>query len=45
MLPQMSAIVHIKPKLHIWIERNLNRGCPPEQLIEGMVAQRFDPPM
>jgi len=28
-----------------WIERNLERGCPPEQLIEGLIAQRFDPPI
>jgi prolyl 4-hydroxylase len=41
----MSAIVHIKPALRSWIEHHLDRGCPPEQLIEGMIAQRFDPPI
>jgi prolyl 4-hydroxylase len=41
----MSAIVRIQPELRSWIEHNLDRGCPPEQLIEGMVAQRFDPPI
>ena len=41
----MSFVVTIKPQLRIWIERNLDRGCPPEQLIEGMLAQRFDPPI
>jgi prolyl 4-hydroxylase len=37
--------VNIKPQLRSWIEHNLDRGCPPEQLIEGMIAQRFDPPV
>jgi prolyl 4-hydroxylase len=26
-----------------WIEHNLDRGCPPDQLIEGMIQQQFDP--
>lgn len=39
------AIVNIKPQLRSWIENNLDRGCPPQQLIEGMIAQRFDPPI
>ena len=41
----MSFIVSIKPQIRSWIEHNLDRGCPPEQLIEGMIAQRFDPPI
>jgi prolyl 4-hydroxylase len=41
----MSALVKIDPQLRHWIEHNLDRGCPPEQLIEGMIAQRFDPPI
>jgi prolyl 4-hydroxylase len=41
----MSFLVSIKPQLRSWIEHNLDRGCPPEQLIEGMIAQRFDPPI
>jgi prolyl 4-hydroxylase len=41
----MSFIVSVKPQLRTWIEHNLDRGCPPEQLIEGMIAQRFDPPI
>ncbi|HTY51207.1 MAG TPA: 2OG-Fe(II) oxygenase [Steroidobacteraceae bacterium] len=41
----MGAVVRIKPELRSWIEHNLDRGCPPEQLIEGMIAQRFDPPV
>jgi len=41
----MSMVVNIKPQLRDWIERNLDRGCPPEQLIEGMIAQRFEPPV
>ena len=41
----MRAVVSIKPELRSWIEHNLDRGCAPEQLIEGMIAQRFDPPI
>ncbi len=41
----VTALVKIDPQLHHWIEHNLDRGCPPEQLIEGMIAQRFDPPI
>jgi prolyl 4-hydroxylase len=41
----MSLVISIKPQLRGWIEHNLDRGCPPEQLIEGMIAQRFDPPV
>jgi prolyl 4-hydroxylase len=41
----MTALVKIDPQLRHWIEHNLDRGCPPEQLIEGMIAQRFDPPI
>jgi prolyl 4-hydroxylase len=41
----MAAHVKIDSQLRHWIEHNLDRGCPPEQLIEGMIAQRFDPPV
>jgi len=41
----MTAHVKIDPRLRQWVEHNLDRGCPPEQLIEGMIAQRFDPPI
>ena len=41
----MTAHVKIDPQLRQWIEHNLNRGCAPEQLVEGMIAQRFDPPI
>jgi prolyl 4-hydroxylase len=41
----MRISVSIKPQMRSWIEHNLDRGCPPEQLIEGMIAQRFDPPI
>ncbi len=39
----MSAIVKLTPELKSWILHNLNRGCAPEQLIRGMIEQRFDP--
>jgi prolyl 4-hydroxylase len=41
----MTAHVKIDPQLRQWIEHNLDRGCAPEQLVEGMIAQRFDPPI
>jgi prolyl 4-hydroxylase len=41
----MRVAVTIKPQMRSWIEHNLDRGCLPEQLIEAMVAQRFDPPI
>src|ERR1700735_3141409 len=41
----MRLAVNIKPQMRSWIEHNLDRGCPPEQLIEGLIAQRFDPPV
>jgi prolyl 4-hydroxylase len=41
----MRVAVSIKAQLRSWIEHNLDRGCAPEQLIEGMIAQRFDPPI
>jgi hypothetical protein len=41
----MTAHVKIDPRLRHWVEHNFDRGCPPEQLVEGMIAQRFDPPI
>lgn len=41
----MTAHVKIDPRLRHWVEHNLDRGCASEQLIEGMIAQRFDPPI
>jgi prolyl 4-hydroxylase len=41
----MRVSVNIKPQLRQWIEKNLERGCPPERLIEGLVAERYDPPI
>jgi prolyl 4-hydroxylase len=41
----VTALVKFDPQLRHWIEHNLDRGCPPEQLIEGMIAQRFEPPI
>jgi prolyl 4-hydroxylase len=41
----VNALVKIDSQLRDWIKHNLDRGCPPEQLIEGMIAQRFDPPI
>src|SRR5271156_1145123 len=39
----MSIVVKISSELRAWIDHNLNRGCVPEQLIEGMIVERFEP--
>jgi len=39
----MSTVVKISSELRTWIDRNLTRGCAPEQLIEGMIVERFEP--
>lgn len=39
----MSSVVRISPELRTWIDHNLDRGCAPEQLIEGMIGERFEP--
>jgi prolyl 4-hydroxylase len=39
----MGTVVKINSELRAWIDHNLNRGCVPEQLIEGMIAERFEP--
>jgi prolyl 4-hydroxylase len=41
----MKVAVNIPPPIRSWIERNLDLGCVPEQLIEGLIAERFDPPI
>ena len=41
----MRVAVNVKPQLRRWIEHNLDRGSPPEQLVAGLIAQRFDPPL
>jgi len=41
----VRVAVTVKAPLRSWIEHNLDRGCPPEQLVEGLIAQRFDPPL
>jgi prolyl 4-hydroxylase len=38
----MSALVHFSPELSAWLTRNLDRGCPPAQLVETMVGQRME---
>jgi len=40
----MRVSLNIKPPLRNWAEHDLDRGCPPEQLIESLIAQRYDPP-
>jgi prolyl 4-hydroxylase len=39
----MSLLIKISPELKGWIAHNLERGCPPAQLVASMVDQRFEP--
>jgi prolyl 4-hydroxylase len=39
----MSAVVKLSAELKTWIVDNLDRGCAPEQLIRGMIAEKFEP--
>ena len=39
----MSAVVKLSAELKTWIVNNLDRGCAPEQLIQGMIGQNFQP--
>ena len=39
----MQAALNLSRELRSWIVHNLERGCPPEQLVSGMVGQSFEP--
>ncbi|HUA78965.1 MAG TPA: 2OG-Fe(II) oxygenase [Dyella sp.] len=39
----MNAITQLPPEWHNWIQENLARGCAPQQLIDDMVRNHFDP--
>ena len=39
----MSAIINFSPELRTWILLNLDRGCAAQDLVDSMVAQKFDP--
>lgn len=39
----MNAITQLPPEWHSWIQENLARGCAPQQLIDDMVRNHFDP--
>jgi hypothetical protein len=41
----MRVAIDIRPQMRSWIEHNLDRGCPPRQLIAGLIAQHLDPPI
>jgi len=39
----MPVTVNLTSELRGWIIHNLDRGCPPTDLINGMISQRFEP--
>lgn len=39
----MGMSVNFSPELSAWILRNLDRGCTVEDLVNSMVAQKFEP--
>lgn len=39
----MSAVVKLSAELKTWIVNNLDRGCAPEQLIQSMIGEKFQP--
>lgn len=40
---RMSAVVKLSAELKTWIVSNLDRGCAPEQLIQSMIGEKFQP--
>jgi len=43
MTDTMSTVVKITSDLKTWIDHNLGRGCAPEQLIQSMIGEQFEP--
>jgi prolyl 4-hydroxylase len=39
----MALTVNLSSELRGWIIHNLDRGCPPADLINSMISQRFEP--
>ncbi len=39
----MAVTVNLSAELRGWILNNLDRGCPPSDLINSMIDQRFEP--
>ena len=39
----MSMLVNFSPELSAWVLHNLDRGCAVEDLVNSMVAQKFEP--
>lgn len=39
----MSIAIKLNDELKQWIFHNLDRGCAPEQLIQSMIGQKFEP--
>jgi prolyl 4-hydroxylase len=40
---RMRITVKLSAELRHWIDHNLDRGCAPEQLVQSMMAQSFEP--
>jgi prolyl 4-hydroxylase len=39
----MGAVVKLSPELKTWIVNNLDRGCAPDQLVQSMIGEKFEP--
>ena len=39
----MSVIINFSAELRAWILHNLDRGCTAQDLVDSMVAQKFEP--
>lgn len=39
----MALTVNLSSELRGWIIHNLDRGCPPGDLVDSMISQRFEP--
>jgi prolyl 4-hydroxylase len=39
----MAFTVNLSSELRGWILHNLDRGCPPGDLVDNMISQRFEP--
>ncbi len=41
----MTIAITLNGELKSWICRNLERGCAPDELVQSMIAEKFEPPI